>query len=297
MNHIKFQGQDVIELVDGDSRALFAPQHGGRLLNWEVGGRSIIHWPENPDWSNVKNVRGGNPLLFPFIARHMVDGVVGKWRKGGRTFDLPMHGYARQTLFTIDEKRCSDNKIVMVLESNEQTRPGYPYEFRFTAVYELSGRSLCCEVRVENTSAAGSEPMPYYFGHHWYFSVPHHQRNRWKVEIDRDGSVRQDDNGNIYPVADFAELSLGDESINNAMHLLKSQRVLRLGGDHVVEIELDHPGSVPWYAVTLWTETPHSDFYCIEPWQGLPNAIHHGQGLRMLAPGQSERGICLLRVQ
>lgn len=297
MKRINFQGQDVIELVSGESRAMFAPQYGGRLLGWSVGGRPIIHWPEDPDWSNVKNIRGGNPLLFPFIARHMVDGVVGKWRKGDRILDLPMHGYARQMPFAIDEKQSSDHKIVMVLESNEQTRAGYPYDFRFTVDYELSGPSLCCEVRVENIGAVNSEPMPYYFGHHWYFSVPHHQRDRWKVEIDRSASVRQDDAGNIYPVADFAELSLGDESIINAMHVLKSQQTVRLNGDYVVEMELDHPGSVPWQVVTLWTEKPESDFYCIEPWQGLPNAIHHGQGLRRLAPGQSESGICLLRIQ
>jgi galactose mutarotase-like enzyme len=44
----------------------------------------------------------------------------------------------------------------------------------------------------------------------------------------------------------------------------------------------------PWYAVTTWTQAPESDFYCIEPWLGLPNAIHHGEGLRWLVPGAKE---------
>ncbi len=52
--------------------------------------------------------------------------------------------------------------------------------------------------------------------------------------------------------------------------------------------ELEHAGSVPWYAVTTWTQAADSDFYCIEPWLGLPNAIHHGEGLRWLAPGAKE---------
>jgi aldose 1-epimerase len=47
-----------------------------------------------------------------------------------------------------------------------------------------------------------------------------------------------------------------------------------------------------WYDVTTWTQSDTADFYCIEPWLGLPNAIHHGHGLRHLAPGQSESAVC-----
>ena len=61
-----------------------------------------------------------------------------------------------------------------------------------------------------------------------------------------------------------------------------------------LEFELKPPGTVPWYAITTWTETADSDFYCVEPWLGLPNAIHHGQGLRRLPPGQTETAICIL---
>ena len=61
-------------------------------------------------------------------------------------------------------------------------------------------------------------------------------------------------------------------------------------------IELDTPGSTPWFAVTTWSERADSDFYCVESWLGLPNAIHHGTGLRWLAPGQEEAAVCRLRV-
>ncbi len=40
--------------------------------------------------------------------------------------------------------------------------------------------------------------------------------------------------------------------------------------------------------MTTWTEAPESDFYCVEPWLGLPDAIHNGLGLRQLAPGTTE---------
>ncbi len=56
-----------------------------------------------------------------------------------------------------------------------------------------------------------------------------------------------------------------------------------------IEIDLRRPGSIPWYAVTSWTLAPDSDYYCVEPWLGLPDAIHSGLGLRWLEPGQTEK--------
>ena len=66
--------------------------------------------------------------------------------------------------------------------------------------------------------------------------------------------------------------------------------------DRTLEIDLDVPGSSAWHAVTTWSERDDSDFYCVEPWLGLPDAIHNGQGLRWLEPGQEETAICRLRV-
>jgi galactose mutarotase-like enzyme len=48
--------------------------------------------------------------------------------------------------------------------------------------------------------------------------------------------------------------------------------------------------------VTTWTETDQSDFYCVEPWLGLPDAIHNGLGLRWLEPGRSETASLRIRV-
>jgi galactose mutarotase-like enzyme len=53
---------------------------------------------------------------------------------------------------------------------------------------------------------------------------------------------------------------------------------------------------VPWYAVTTWTEAADSDFYCVEPGLGLPDAIHNGMGLRWLEPGQTEAATLRINV-
>ncbi|HEY4804128.1 MAG TPA: aldose epimerase, partial [Paraburkholderia sp.] len=47
---------------------------------------------------------------------------------------------------------------------------------------------------------------------------------------------------------------------------------------------------------TTWTLAPDSDFYCVEPWLGLPDAIHTGLGLRWLEPGETQRAELRIRV-
>ena len=73
-----FQQHDIHELHAGPALVRVAPQFGGRLLSWHVDGEPVIFWPETADWSNLARVRGGNPLLFPFLGRHRVDGELGR---------------------------------------------------------------------------------------------------------------------------------------------------------------------------------------------------------------------------
>jgi D-hexose-6-phosphate mutarotase len=96
----QFQHQDIIEIAQGASLLRFAPQAGGRLLTWHIDGQPVIHWPDVADWSQPAKIRGGNPLLFPFLGRHRVDGQIGRWRDAAGTVrDLPMHGFARDLPF------------------------------------------------------------------------------------------------------------------------------------------------------------------------------------------------------
>ena len=80
MHITNFQGQPVVELQNGPSRALVSPAHGARLLRWSVGDWEVVRWPANADWSKPQKVRGGNPVLFPFIARSFHDNKIGFWK-------------------------------------------------------------------------------------------------------------------------------------------------------------------------------------------------------------------------
>jgi len=292
---------DILDLSSGASTLRFAPWAGGRLLSWHLDGQPVIHWPEHANWSQPARIRGGNPLLFPFLGRHRVDGQIGRWRDAqGVVRDLPMHGFARDLPFTaqIDEDGLG---VRMTLADSEATHAGYPFAFRFEAAYRLADeRTLDVSLTATNP---GTVPLPWYAGHHFYFALPHAQRGATTLELPSAELRHQLPDGSISAATpDESPYRLGDPGIVDRFHVLTPTppatpvRMIAPGLGRIVTIDLDRPASLPWYAVTTWTEADDSDFYCIEPWLGLPDAIHNGLGLRWLAPGASESAVLRIRV-
>ncbi|MEX3896376.1 aldose epimerase [Paraburkholderia sp. JPY432] len=293
--------QDILEIAQDASVLRFSPQAGGRLLSWTIDGEEVIHWPEHADWSVPARIRGGNPLLFPFLGRHFVDGKIGYWRDAhGTVREMPMHGFARDLPFE-PHADVHGAGLRMVLTDSKATRAVYPFGFRFEAAYELiDPRTLDVTLTTTNT---GHTRLPYYAGHHFYFTLPHTQRAQTTLQLPRTERCRQLGDGSISPAEPGeASYTLDEDRIYDRFHCLSGTpdrpvRVEAPGINRVITIDLQRPGSVPWYSITTWTETPQSDFYCVEPWLGLPDAIHNGRGLRWLEPGQTETAALRISVE
>lgn len=294
--------QDILTLSRGASTLRFAPWAGGRLLSWDIAGQPVIVWPDNANWDQPARVRGGNPLLFPFLGRHRVDGQIGRWRDAqGVVRDLPMHGFARDLPFAaqVDD---DGHGLRMTLVDSDATRTGYPFAFRFEAVYRLAdAHTLDVSLSVTNT---GSTPLPWYAGHHFYFALPHAQRAQTTLDMPSGQRRYQLADGSISaPEPGAAQYRLDDASIIDRFHVLEPTppaslvQLVAPGLGRRVTIDLDRHGSLPWYAVTTWTEADDSDFYCVEPWLGLPDAIHNGLGLRSLAAGHTETATLRIGVE
>ncbi|RKP43763.1 aldose epimerase [Pararobbsia silviterrae] len=290
-----FQGHDILELTLGTTRLRAAPHIGGRLLTWEVGGRDVIHWPSDADWSRPAKIRGGNPLLFPFLGRHRVDGEIGRWRDSdGTVYALPAHGFARDAVFSAQIDAASATpSVTMTLTDSDATRAVYPFAFAFSAIYTLiSADTLEVSLVTENR---GATPLPYYAGHHFYFVLPHALRG--ETTIDLPPTVRrfhQADGALSAPEPGDRTYRLDDARIQDRFHVIDAvpaaERIAYLRTPSLgrtVEFDL-RASPAPWYAVTTWTEDDASDFFCVEPWLGLPDAIHNGAGLRWIAPGATE---------
>ncbi len=292
---LTFQNQPVIELSDDRNQILISPEHGARVLRWVHDGREVITWPEGADWSRVLKVRGGNPVLFPFIARHFVDGKNELWRdEAGVVRTMPQHGFCRDAAFAVIDE--PGDVLRMRITDSEATRGFYPFAFQFDVVVELLPGSRL-EIRFETTNT-GEGTLPCQAGHHFYFALPHGERADWTLEIPCASWGRQTPDGAILHEPALTDvLNLGDAEPIDRFQIKPTGPRLTLRNtrnERQLVFELDRPGSVPWYAVTTWTEKADSDFYCVEPWTGLPNAIHHGEGLSRLAPGAKEVASCVL---
>jgi galactose mutarotase-like enzyme len=284
-----FQSQPAYQIADNQNKIVISSDHGARILRWEREGREIITWPENADWNRITKVRGGNPVLFPFVARHYVNGVNELWRDANGTVrPMPQHGFAVDAKFSVIEDG-PENSLRMRLVDSEGTRPLYPFAFQFDVVVSLLPGSRL-EVRFETTNT-GDHPLPYYAGHHFYFAVPHNLRADWTLDIPCAGWGWRTEDGAVIRKNAAQEILRLDNPANSDRFQIGPEDKVTLHNAitrQQLVFELDHSGSVPWYVVTTWTEFAESDFYCVEPWLGLPNAIHHGEGLRWLAPGAKE---------
>jgi galactose mutarotase-like enzyme len=291
-----FQNQPVVELRQGRGRALVSPAHGARVLRWDVGDWRVIAWPEVVDWGRPQKARGGDPVLFPFIARSYHEGRLGFWKGPDEVVrPAPMHGFARDSAFSVVE--AGEDFVVMRLEANETTRAVYPFEFRFEVTIRLGVDWLESAFRVVNL---GDKALPWSAGHHFYFHIPADRRKEWELELPcREWGGQDFSNGKIQTRPAESERGLvSDPAWIDRFHLEPDWDRARLWNSiegRGISIEDSSLDRGRWRCVTTWTEKPESDFFCVEPWSALPNAAVNGIGLQSTAPGESVELACRLR--
>jgi galactose mutarotase-like enzyme len=278
----------LVTLDNGRARAELAPSAGARLMRWSVNGRPVLHWPADADWSAPAKIRGGNPLLFPLIARTFLDGKIGFWRgPDGVVRPAPMHGLVRAAEFATVEQ--DERRIVMRTAWDDSMAEAWPFPFVFAVEYGLEDTALAVAFTVENT---GAEAMPYSVGNHFYFAVPAAERDAWELQGKFRSFARQGTDGEIDAMAEAPRM-LSDPAMVDLFHIGPPEdgvvlRQMNDGREVAFALPCDAAGPNPWYAVTTWTESARSDFYCVEPWTALPDAVHNGLGLRWLKPGSRE---------
>ena len=104
-----------------------------------------------------------SPILFPFIGKL----ANLEYCYQGKSYTADKHGFARDMDYrvTVQEK----DRIVLSIESTEETLAKYPFPFALEVEYRLEGNSLSEQWRVHNQ---GSETMYFSIGGHPAFACP-----------------------------------------------------------------------------------------------------------------------------
>lgn len=264
---------EQIKLSDtrASSHALLAPSRGGMISRWNVAGREVLYLDEATFVDGTKNVRGGNPVLFPSPGKLTGDA----WSRGGKGGQLKQHGFARNLPWRVVEQGTDNGaSITLALSSDEGTRAPYPFEFEAKFRYTLRDNELSLAMSIANT---GGERMPFGVGFHPYFAVAQGQKGQTTIESN---ATRALDNTTKREVDYALDLTSGEVDLHLLDHGATRSTLRWPGG--VLSME----GSPEFTHWVIWT-LPGKDFVCLEPWTCPGDALNSGARLLELAPGES----------
>lgn len=236
------------------------------------------------------------PILFPVCGRQ----TEGKYFWQGKTYEMPIHGFARHSLFTPVE--TCETQITLELCDNAQTRAQYPFAFRLRMTYALEDSTLHTRFEVCNT---GSTELPFAVGGHPGFRVPFAPGERFEDYYLEFGCVKDAkklvfsptcyDTGTTepFPLQEGKRLPLRHDLFDNdAIFLTDMCRQVSLRSTkHDRAVTLRYKD---FSYVGFWhrPETA-APYVCIEPWNGLPamdgkvDDLATKRSMTRLAPGKS----------
>ncbi len=212
--------------------------------------------------------------LFPYIAR-LTDG---KYTLDGKTYKMDIHGFAKNTVFKVEQK--SDSHIVFSMENTEETYKQYPYAFRFDISYQLEGNKLFTTYHVENKD---DKEMYFGVGGHPGFNVPFEKDTVFEdyylefdaaVEAKRVGFSEDcfvTGENEVFELQNGKRLSLRHDMFDDdaivLVDMAKGVTLKSSKGNKAIRVtypDMQYLG--------LWHK-PKTDapYICIEPWSSLPS--------------------------
>jgi galactose mutarotase-like enzyme len=261
---------ELVTLADerSDCAVTVAPSRGALVTSFLARGKELLYLDPTTLVDTSKSVRGGVPVLFPSPGRLDGDAFSAK----GHRFGMKQHGFARTLAWTVFAVHDTPPSVVLTLESNDETRSQYPYDFLLTFTFSLLGNALEITQSVENRSR---EAMPFALGFHPYFLVKDKALARIETPATRalDNTVKRE-----VPFTGF-DFTKGEVDLHLEDHGSSSAALDRGDGTRI-EVH----GSDEFWRWVIWT-LPGKEFVCLEPWTAAGNALNSGDRLLHVDPG------------
>ncbi len=259
---------------------------GAQMEALAVYGKPLL-WEKDPAVWN-----GTAPVLFPICGRL----AEGRYLLDGASYELPIHGFARNMLFTVAKR--TETEAVFSLSDSAETRAVYPFAFRFDIAFSLLENGVEIAYTVHNP---GARPLPFATGGHYGFTAPGGV-DRYKIVFDRPLSLAREVlaagllTGGREPVPCEGDTLYMDYSMcDNDSYVFVGQDsracalMPRKGAGKIL---LEYPDTPH---LLLWTQ-PGAEYLCIEPWTGCPDGqtptdLYKKKEMRLVPPGGTKRVI------
>ncbi|MDX2255546.1 MAG: aldose epimerase [Pseudanabaenaceae cyanobacterium bins.39] len=253
-----------------NSHLEIVPERGGIVTSWRIHQNEVFYLDTERFTSPELSVRGGNPILFPLCGNlpnntYYVD---------GKEYQIKQHGFARELPWTVIDQSFQDcASLTLELQSSEQTKEVYPFDFRVAFTYSLRGN--CLEIRqvYQNLS---STAMPFYAGFHPYFLCG--DKKQLEIEIP---SSRYEDNRTKQNIDFAGKFDFEQEEIDAVFGNLSQRFTSVSDRDRHLKISIDYDD---FYTCLVFWTVKGKDFYCLEPWSAARNALNTRENLTVLAP-------------
>ena len=225
-------------------------------------------------WDGKEFWHSHSPVLFPTCGRIVND----TYTYGGKTYKMGIHGFAPSSQFEVVEK--NDSRLALAIRATAETLKNYPFDFVFTAVFEVKDNVLTTSFTVENRD---EKVMPYMVGWHPAFTLDH--EGGAGVE---DYSLKFNTSENLinypvlptcfvshegieYPVTDGTYVLNEDEIYPHDSMLFSGtgERAILSAKGERHSLDFSWSANLPYFCIWKW---PSSDamFVCLEPWTNIP---------------------------
>ena len=238
------------------------------------------------------------PILFPFVGKLSN----GKYRFNGQEYSMGQHGFARDMEFTFLSQ--SEDEIWFVLESTEETKQKYPFDFRLEVGYKLVENTLKVLWKVINPA---EETLHFSIGAHPAFMCPLDEGTKqsdYFLQLDVEEAefypaslitgqpvfekqTLSIPGGKVQMVEEFFDIGVDRGTYIFENYQVKEAALVRPDGRPYVTLSFNTP------LVAVWTpEKKKAPFVCIEPWcgrgdaEGFEGSLEEREWAQQLAPGQ-----------
>lgn len=225
-------------------------------------------WSANPEaWKRTA------PILFPIVGKYADNESIYE----GKTYTMTQHGFARDKEFSLVEN--VDNKLVMKLVSDAETKAKYPFDFELYVEYNLNKKDITKKIKVVNKD---TKTMYFSLGGHPAFVCPDLKESQAGVKICFDKLANKDkeisykllsQNGLLedeeYKISldENMEFEVNKNFFDKDALIVENSQASKISLDYkgrkYVTVEFDAP------VFGLWSAAKKDvSFICIEPWYG-----------------------------
>ena len=245
-----------------------AQAKGAELQSIRSASGTEYLWQGDPTyWSDRA------PNIFPYVARL----TEGRYTFGGKSYSLPIHGFAPTAEFTPEV--LSGSAMRFTLETTPALLEQYPFPCRFSITYSLDENTLHVTMTVDNL---GEEAMYFGLGGHPGIRVPLEDGldfSDYILEFPEDCTLWQEEfSSDCFPTGVKHPFPLHNGTLALDHHLFDEDAVILSHPPRQVTLRSSRgrrgvtmdTGGLAYLG--LW-HRPRTDapYLCIEPWSSLPS--------------------------